>query len=173
MAGYCTHCGTAFGDPAASPRTCASCGITTWDNPIPVVVVLVPVGDGLLVVRRGIEPGAGLLALPGGFLEARETWQEGGAREVREETGVQLDPASLVPLTFASTPRHDRVLLFAQAPPVAELPPFSSDAETAERGTVHGPDGLAEAFAFDLHAAAAARYFAARDVTGPMAFRSG
>lgn len=146
--------------------------MATYDNPVPVVVVLVPVDDGLLVVRRGIEPGKGLLALPGGYLEAHETWQEGGAREVREETGVELDPAALVPLTFASTsPRPDRVLLFAQAPPVTALPPFDGDAETAARGTVHGPDGLAAAFAFDLHAAAALRFFAATDVTGPSAFR--
>ena len=136
--------------------------------------MLVPVpGPGLLVVCRGIEPGKGLLALPGGFLEAHETWQEGAAREVREETGVQLDPATLRPVTFASSnPRPNRVLLFAEAPPVAELPPFTPDAETAERGTVHGPDGLAELFAFDLHAAAAARFFAAGDVTAPSGFRA-
>jgi ADP-ribose pyrophosphatase YjhB (NUDIX family) len=171
---HCVHCGTAFADPAASPRTCTSCGVTTWDNPVPVVVVLVPVaGDGLLVVRRGIEPGKGLLALPGGFLEAHETWQEGAAREVREETGVELDPAALTPVTFTSSnPRPDRVLLFAEAPPVRELPPFTPDAETAERGTVHGPDDLATVFAFDLHAATAAGFFAARGVTGPSGFRT-
>ena len=171
---HCVRCGTAFPDPASSPRTCASCGTTTWDNPIPVVVVLVPVpGPGLLVVRRGIEPGAGLLALPGGFLEAHETWQEGAAREVREETGVELDPAALRPVTFASSsPRPNRVLLFVEAPPVSELPPFTSDGETAERGAVHGPEGLAAAFAFELHAAAAASFFATRGVTGPSGFRA-
>jgi ADP-ribose pyrophosphatase YjhB (NUDIX family) len=171
---HCVRCGTAFPDPSSSPRTCPSCGTTTWDNPIPVVVVLVPVaGAGLLVVRRGIDPGKGMLALPGGFLEAHETWQEGAARELREETGVVLDPAALRPVTFASSnPRPNRVLLFAEAPPVTELPPFTPDAETAERGTVHGPDGLLADFAFDLHAAAATRFFAARDVTGPSGFRA-
>ncbi|MGI5129054.1 NUDIX domain-containing protein [Pseudonocardia sp. CA-107938] len=172
---HCVHCGTAFPDPSTSPRTCSSCGVTTWDNPIPVVVVLVPVaGAGLLVVRRGIEPGRGLLALPGGFLEAHETWQDGAAREVREETGVELDPGALVPAGFASTrPRPNRVLLFAEAPSVDALPAFTPDAETAERGTVHGPDGLAHEFAFDLHAAAAERFFAARHVTGPSGFHAG
>ncbi|SHL28086.1 ADP-ribose pyrophosphatase YjhB, NUDIX family [Pseudonocardia thermophila] len=172
---HCVHCGTAFPQPLTSPRTCVACGRTTWDNPVPVVVVLVPVpGPGLLVVRRGIDPGCGRLALPGGFLEAHETWQEGAVREVREETGVELDPATLKPAAFASTtPRPDRVLLFAEAPAVAELPPFTPDAETAERGVVLGPGGLADEFAFDLHAAAAARFFAARGVTGPSSFRPG
>jgi len=39
---------------------------------------LIPVHDGLLFVRRGIEPRKGKLALPGGFINLGETWQEAG-----------------------------------------------------------------------------------------------
>ena len=117
-----------------------------WANPIPVSVVLVQVteGDrtGLLVVRRAIPPGVGKLALVGGFVEETETWQAGGAREVREETGAIIDAATLVPLWFTSTePRPNRVLLFSVAPPlrVAALPPFipaDHDNEASERGVI-------------------------------------
>jgi ADP-ribose pyrophosphatase YjhB (NUDIX family) len=65
------------------------------------LVVLAPaVGGGragLLVIRRAIEARRGRLALVGGFLEAPESWQRGGAREVREEAGVTVDPAALEP----------------------------------------------------------------------------
>lgn len=170
---YCSHCGASFGGVTTYPRTCAKCSTTLWANPIPVSVVLVPVMkgglEGLLCVRRSIEPKAGLLALTGGFLEEHETWQQGGAREVREETQVLVEPASLTAFWFTSTqPRPDRVLLFSLAPPLdaATLRPFTPTNETSERGLVFGPDGLDELFAFDLHVAAMRRYFAARGVTG-------
>ena len=56
-------------------------------------------GWGLLVVRRGITPGLGELALPGGYIGMGETWQEAGAREVWEETGLRLDPAEIEDFT--------------------------------------------------------------------------
>lgn len=170
---HCHACGSPYTETAKYPRTCPRCGNQLWANPIPVSVVLVPVlhalGTGLLVVRRGIAPQIGKLALVGGFLEAHETWQQGGAREIREETAVEIDAASLATFWFASTrPRPDRVLLFSTAAPVraADLAPFVANTETLERGLVFGPDGLAEVFAFDLHTEAARRWFAAQGITG-------
>src|SRR5688572_229267 len=101
---FCSFCGTAFAPPLGYPRTCASCNTQIWANPIPVSVVLVPIvreeRAGLLVVRRAIEPQKGKLALAGGFLEEQETWAEGGAREIREETGIEIDPTKLKPFWF-------------------------------------------------------------------------
>lgn len=96
------------------PRRCASCGREHFKNPTPVCVVLLPVDDGLLVVRRAIPPGKGELALPGGFVNWGETWQQAGAREVREETGLVLDPAELT-LVAAESVAEGALLLFCQA----------------------------------------------------------
>lgn len=63
-----------------------------WKNPLPVVVLLVPVPEGILLVRRAARGSFAKLALPGGFQEQGETWQEAGCREVFEETGVRLSP---------------------------------------------------------------------------------
>lgn len=171
---FCSHCGAAFAPPLKYPRTCAQCHAQLWSNPIPVSVVLLPVrhpgGEGLLVVRRSIEPKQGLLALTGGFLEDHETWAEGGAREVREETGVVIDPATLSAFWFTSTaPKPNRVLLFSVARPIelAAMPAFVPSSETSERGLIFGPDGLERVFAFDLHTAAVQRFFAASGITGP------
>jgi len=173
---FCSYCGTAFAQ-ATYPRTCASCGVEIWANPVPVAVVLAQVVDGyrtgLLVVRRGIPPAIGKLALVGGFIEEHESWQHAGAREVREETGATVDPAALEPMWFASSdPRPNRVLMFAIAPPmpVSALPAFAANHEASERGLIYGPGGLADVFAFPTHVEAARRYFAERNVTGPHGF---
>lgn len=44
----------------------------------------------ILVVKRGAEPGKGLWALPGGFLDQNERLLDGAIREVIEETGLSL-----------------------------------------------------------------------------------
>jgi ADP-ribose pyrophosphatase YjhB (NUDIX family) len=174
---FCSYCGTAYTPPLAYPRSCASCKTQVWANPTPVSVVLLPVlqggRTGLLVIRRGIQPGLGKLALVGGFLEEHETWAEGGARELHEETGATIDAATLTPFWFTSTePRPNRVLLFSVASPVeaTALAPFAPDHETTERGLVFGPAGLSDAFAFPLHVTAAKRFFEARGITGDHAY---
>jgi len=172
---FCSYCGTAFPTPLVYPRTCPSpaCGVQIWANPIPVAVVLQPIvhGErtGLLVVRRAIEPRRGLLALVGGFVEEQETWQAAGAREVFEEAGLRIEASGLSPFWYTSTePRPNRVLLFSAATPLpaSALPSFPANAEASERGLVFGPAGLADVFAFPLHARAAERYFAAQGITG-------
>jgi ADP-ribose pyrophosphatase YjhB (NUDIX family) len=174
---FCSSCGTAFAETRTYPRICTNCGLQMWANPIPVSVVLVPVvtkektkeKTGLLVVRRAIEPRKGLLALVGGFLEEHETWQQGGVREIREETGIIVDPETLEPFWYASTePRPNRVLLFSIAKPISEesLVPLTPNHEVSERGLVFGPEGLDELFAFSLHAEATRRFFRERGITG-------
>jgi len=175
---FCSYCGAKYAEPLAYPRACTQCKTMVWANPIPVSVVLVPVVDGaqtgLLVVRRAIPPQIGKLGLVGGFLEEHESWQHGGAREIREETGALVEPSTLETFWFASSePKPNRLLLFSVAASIAisALPAFHSDAETSERGLVFGPDGLDDVFAFPLHVQAARKYFAARGVIGPHAFR--
>lgn len=173
---FCSFCGAKYPDAAAYPRTCASCGVQVWANPIPVAVALVPILDGertgLLVVRRAIPP-VGRLALIGGFVEEHESWQACAAREVLEEAGVTLDPAALEPLWYASSEPHpNRLLLFSLAPAmrVEALPRFEPNSEASERGVIYGPDGIEATLAFPLHIEAARRYFAARGIRGEVGF---
>jgi ADP-ribose pyrophosphatase YjhB (NUDIX family) len=175
---FCNFCGVKYDEPLKYPRQCKSCNTPVWANPIPVAVVLVQIVDGartgILVVRRAIQPQLGKLGIVGGFVEEHESWQEGGARECREETGLVIDPTKLEPLYYASSsPKPNRILMFSVAPPVdiAALPPFASSTETSERGVVFGPDGLDEVFAFSLHVDAARRYFAARGISGAHDFK--
>lgn len=52
--------------------------------------------DRVLLVRRANEPLMGQWTLPGGMLELGETLAQGVAREVREETGLEVEAVELV-----------------------------------------------------------------------------
>lgn len=160
---HCSYCGTAFPAGAGWPRTCPGCGQLTWHNPLPVAVLLLPVvveggGRGLVVVRRGIEPGFGQLGLPGGFMEVGESWQQAAVRELREETGIGADPGEVRLFDVQSTPTGHSLLVFGLLPPrpAAALPPVVPTEETLEWLVLTGPQELV----FSTHTTAMAHYFA-------------
>ena len=122
--------------------------MTAYANTPTVVVVLVPVVDGLLMIRRALPGmGHGELALSGGFQMLGQTWQEAGAAEVQEETSVIIDPASLRIVSVVTTPDRRQNLIFCECPPVGEAGPFSHDAEVSEVVVINEP----VATAFPLH----------------------
>jgi 8-oxo-dGTP diphosphatase len=153
---HCSYCGTPF--PAVTvreaiwPRTCTHCGRTSFRNPIPVCVVIVPVQSagqtGILVVRRSIPPRIGQLALPGGYINYGETWQEAGARELLEESGLEIDPGELREFHVRSAP-DGTLIIFALANPrpAADLPVFTPNEEASERLVLSSPVPMA----FELH----------------------
>jgi ADP-ribose pyrophosphatase YjhB (NUDIX family) len=54
------------------------------------------VRDGkVLVVRRARAPANGVFSLPGGVVETGETLHEAVVREIREETGLAIEPVAL------------------------------------------------------------------------------
>jgi ADP-ribose pyrophosphatase YjhB (NUDIX family) len=99
---FCSRCGSplSFGPLPTEERdrlACDACGFVAYVNPRLVVSTL-PVTEAgeLVLIRRGIEPGYGAWAQPGGFLEIDETAQEGAVRETLEETGLLVEPTSIV-----------------------------------------------------------------------------
>jgi ADP-ribose pyrophosphatase YjhB (NUDIX family) len=52
--------------------------------------------DRVLLIRRGSEPMKGEWSLPGGLLELGEELAAGVRRELREETGLEVEPLEII-----------------------------------------------------------------------------
>ena len=89
---HCPMCGGAFRDNDEKSRRCAACGFIYYFNPAAATVAVIRDEDNrLLVVRRAKDPARGTLDLPGGFCDCCETAEQGVIREVREETGLEVE----------------------------------------------------------------------------------
>ena len=66
------------------------------DRPIVGVGGVVVDGQRVLLVRRANEPLKGEWSIPGGAVEVGETLEVACAREVREETGLEIDVGPMV-----------------------------------------------------------------------------
>jgi ADP-ribose pyrophosphatase YjhB (NUDIX family) len=101
---YCSRCGAElrFGSIEGEDRdrlACPDCGHIAYVNPRLVVTTIPVTSEGKVVLlRRGIEPGRGSWAQPGGFLEVDETVTEAAIRETFEETGLTVAPGEIVGL---------------------------------------------------------------------------
>ena len=101
---FCARCGAAlrFGSVPGEDRqrlACVECGHVAYVNPRLVVTTLPITDDGeIVLIRRGIEPGLGSWAQPGGFLEVDETVHQAAIRETWEETGLLVEPGEIVGL---------------------------------------------------------------------------
>ena len=153
---HCSFCGGRFFDTGRWPRACDVCGNTTYVNPIPVAVVLLPVDTGIVVIRRNTEPQKGTLTLPGGYIDVGETWQEAGKRELLEETGIDTGSGELRLYDVMNGLDGTLVVFGLAAPqPRSCLRPFTS-AETQEVVLIDRPLELG----FTMHTLMVARYFA-------------
>jgi 8-oxo-dGTP diphosphatase len=112
-----------------------------YDYPRPAVTVDVVVltrepDPRVLLIRRKNEPFAGRWALPGGFVDMEETLGAAARRELREETGLEVDEIEQLH-TFGDPCRDPRgrtisVVYFARVP--MPVPPIRAADDAAEVG---------------------------------------
>lgn len=159
---HCHFCGSLHAENSW-PKTCPNCLQQTFKNPIPVAVAVVPVmgpqdQQGLLAIRRSIPPKVGHLALPGGYINLGESWQQAASRELFEETGLSIDAKYFTIYEVLSAVEAKVVLIFGYADiklRVEQLPDFQITNETSERLVLYKPQELA----FLLHTKVLHQFF--------------
>lgn len=89
---FCPVCGSKhFVVNNFKSKRCQDCGFTYYANPCSATAAfIINDNDEMLVVRRAKEPAKGTLDLPGGFVDMYETVEEGMRREIKEETGLDV-----------------------------------------------------------------------------------
>jgi 8-oxo-dGTP diphosphatase len=90
------------------------------------------VNDGdLLMVRRAKDPGKGLWSIPGGHVEHGEYLTDAVRREVKEETGLDVEVADLVGILEVIGPDHLVILDFGARVQTRTEPAPSDDVSEA------------------------------------------
>ncbi|HHY58512.1 MAG TPA: NUDIX hydrolase [Chloroflexi bacterium] len=90
---FCPRCAHALEDrpfEGKLRRTCPACGFIYFPDPKVAVVALVEANARVLLIRRAVNPGRGLWALPGGYMDAGELPDAALRREVLEEAGIEI-----------------------------------------------------------------------------------
>ena len=92
---FCSNCGEKVilmvpeGDNLKR-SCCPSCGTIHYVNPKVISGSLVYKEDKVLLAKRAIPPRENFWTIPAGFLELRESTEQGAIREVREEVNAEI-----------------------------------------------------------------------------------
>lgn len=107
---YCFVCGARLEQRNLDGKlrdACPKCNEISYINPIPAAAVVIIQDGKILLVKRGVAPKIGQWSLPAGFIEVDETVQECAVREVKEETGLDVELAGVLDVyTIFDDPRY-------------------------------------------------------------------
>lgn len=103
---------------------CSQCDLINFEGPSCGAGVVIESSEGILLVRRNIDPGMGLWATPAGFADGGESFEECAAREAREELSVVVENIrylTSLPGVYASGVRTVTVYFRADLPSDASI----------------------------------------------------
>jgi ADP-ribose pyrophosphatase YjhB (NUDIX family) len=93
---YCPKCSTELEHSEARVE-CPSCRFRAYSwSETTVGAIVLGLEGRVLLVRRAHDPYGGKWDVPGGFLEEGEAPLDGLRRELREETGLEVEPGRFV-----------------------------------------------------------------------------
>ena len=98
---YCAGCGNTLEMKSLEGTVrpvCPQCSRVVYYDPKVAATAVVERSGLVLMLRRAVETGYGLWSLPGGYVDRGEVVEEAAAREVLEETGLQVKINGLVGL---------------------------------------------------------------------------
>lgn len=125
---FCPQCAA----PLTTIDGCPACGWINYLDPKVAAVVLVSDDQGrLLYIRRNHEPAMYRWSWPSGFVDAGERVEDAAVREVREETGLEVEIGDLLGV-WSQTGEQVVVIAYRARPTGGSLRP--------------GPEALAAAW---------------------------
>jgi 8-oxo-dGTP diphosphatase len=114
---YCPKCATKLEWRSTGDRerpACPACGFVFYFNPVVGAGALVETDGQVVLVRRGVEPKAGYWSLPSGYVEADELAEAAAIREMKEETGLEIELEDLLGVySFGREPQTGVLILYS------------------------------------------------------------
>lgn len=98
---YCTNCSGRLERPTGGRSYCPTCERITYFDPKLAAACVVSLNGKVLLVRRAIEPQLGSWSFPSGYVDRGEQVELAAAREVQEETRLEVRANWLVGLYSA------------------------------------------------------------------------
>ncbi len=149
---FCPWCGSNLQPKKLDGRersACVSCDFIWYRNPLPAAGAIIFKDNSLLLVKRKYAPQIGDWCLPAGFMEYDESPVQCCVREVKEETGLEIEIDRLFwNYQAGDDPRAMVVLILYLAKIRGGVLTPGDDAIEAEYFKL---DNLPENIAFDAH----------------------
>ena len=104
---FCQYCGGPLSESliaSVSRLVCSSCRRITYLDPKIAAVTLVYSDHKLLLVKRAIEPAYGRWSFPSGYVDRGEAVEAAAAREVLEETNLEVEITGLQGIYSGESP---------------------------------------------------------------------
>lgn len=130
---FCPDCGaptrrTLLEGDTAERDVCTACEKIHYLNPKVIVGAVCTWEDKVLLCKRAIEPRSGYWTIPAGFMEMRESTEQGAIRETMEEANARIEIVDL--LAIYNVVRLSQVQIFYRAKMLT--PDFAAGVETLE-----------------------------------------
>jgi ADP-ribose pyrophosphatase YjhB (NUDIX family) len=160
---FCINCGSPLVTTIREGRELEACqydDFVLWRDPKVSASIVVEADGGIVLGRRGIEPGYGLWCLPGGFINDDESPADAVARECQEEIGARVEVESVIDVYHAGKTTAPSLVVIAYRGRLAEGEKPTPGAEMLEVGIF--PLSAVPELAFPSHRQALAKYAADR-----------
>lgn len=156
---YCPWCSVALVEAEIDGkvrRHCPKCDFINYRNPIPAAGAIIDNSEGILLVKRKYSPYIGDWCFPAGFMEYGESPQRCCIRELKEETGLDIELGALFNVYAGKDdPRTRAVLILYLATTDGSAPVPGDDALEAGYFAF---DNLPDNIAFASHRQAIKEY---------------
>ena len=126
-------------------RRCADCAYVHFNDPKVAAIAFIAQDGKLLLIRRSVDPEKGKWALPAGFVDYGEDPRQTAIRETREETGLDIEPHTLLDVNL-TTGFHKVIAIVYAASVTGGILRAADDADDARW---FGPDEIPE-LAFEM-----------------------
>lgn len=116
---YCPRCGGALEQRIVKENepkrlACQACSFIFYQDPKVVAGTIFVLNGGIVLLRRGVEPGLGKWVFPGGYVDRNEAVHDAAVRETKEESNLDVKLGPLLNVYSYTRSAHVIVVYAAE-----------------------------------------------------------